>query len=228
MAGVPITADGWVEFRPGFIPAGTDSSVVGLSDQTFDTIHVLTDRFSHGYRFNSDGTVDVMEAFSATPTITNITSFTNADLFKIIRTGTVVTLEKTDEFATTTTVHTSAKASSGTIYPRISIYKYNLITDCVINYTLPPNVMLIGDSGTQTGIFDGNFIIVDTHSPETIEIFMDGAPADVNISNTHFEGMTSPAAGDVTINGRLGWLLFNPADVGKVITGKVVTIYGKE
>lgn len=228
MAGAPITSDGWIEFRPGFIPPNAVSFIVGLSDQTFDNIHVLTDRFSHGYKFNDDGTVDVMEAFSITPTATNITTFDNTDKFKIVRTGTVITLEKTDALAVTTTVHTSAKASSGIVYPRISIYQYNLITDCVINYTLPPNVMLIGDSGTQTGIFDDNFIIVDTHSPETIEIFIDGAPADVNISNTHFDGMTIPAVGEVTINGRLGWLLFNPADVGKVITGKVVTIYGKE
>jgi hypothetical protein len=82
-------------------------------------------------------------------------------------------------------------------------------------------------NGTTTGKYDADFLRVETDIPESVRVLIGGSPATVTVSDTYFEAMVTPGAGTVTINGEAGWLLFNVADIGAVVSGDVTVIFDR-
>ena len=221
MTAQPITGDGW--FQAGAQHDNTDV-IIGLSDTNLGTNHIWTN-IDFGIRFRYDGTVDIVE-LGATVAAAAAT-YEIGDIFRVRRIGTAITYYKVVS-GVPTLIHTSATTSSGTVYGRVSFYEEgNGILDAAITYTRPARVLSIGNPGAFTGIFDPKFYIVDGEQPQSLNINIAGSPATVVVSNTHYDGMAVPAPGEVVVNDRMGWLVFNSADDGSAITGNVTVIYNE-
>ena len=220
----PIITDGFVEVMNGF---NNNTGFVGLTDNPsaaiFSNSSILF-QIGYGLSFNPIGTVDVYE--SGTLVSSAVTTFTVEDKFRIRRTGTVITYEKEDNANNVTVLYTSTVASSGILQPRVMLNKEGCaFCEIKVNYNRPAHLMSIGDPLTLTGSFDPNFLRVEVLDTSTIKIQLDGIDAPINVSELIYSDMQIPAPGEITINGKTGWLLFNPVDVGKSVTGTVSIIY---
>lgn len=221
----PIINNGYVECRPGLdnIDAyfGITTTPAASSSNTIMT---------HAFRFRTTGFVDIYHG--ATQTVASVSTYTNDPntLYRITRTGSTITYEKVVS-GVPTTLYTSLVASSNTIYANfLSVVTPSVITDCTINYVRPGYIMTIGNSNTLTGSFKPGFSRVDTEYPENIFVHTTGSPNafDVIISETYYGAMTLPGPGEVVLNGKTGWLLFNAADVGTdIVDASFNVVYDK-
>lgn len=80
----------------------------------------------------------------------------------------------------------------------------------------------VGTVGGGDGVYDPNFLSVDVHSSALpgLSLSLDGTPVISKLANS----TAMPAAGEVNIIGEYGDLIFNPADVGKTVTGSYLYV----
>ena len=219
--GQHLPGNGYIEAT---VPSGDESSShFGFVASPTSTVSTLSN-FTHELQFNSDGTVDAVESGTAKSTDH---PYSRSDKFRIVRTGTTITYQQ-DTGGGFATFYTSLVGSSGDIWGRVNIRTYGYaFYDMDIQYTRDAYIMDIGNSGTLTGKFATYFHHMETTDTDTMEININGTPADILVSNTRISNMTPPAAGQIAINGEMGILVFNSADVGKTITGNIVTLFDK-
>lgn len=208
-------------------PASNVEVNTGFGITTLPNTSNSRTNMTHEIRFMTDGTVNIYEADVAVSV--GSATYTKDDSFSIVRTGTTVDFRKN-----TVSFYTSVTPSSGIIYTRIhtgdggqtALGAGYGVYDCTIEYAgRPAGFMDIGNSTTLTGKFDPTFVRIETETPESVTINIDGIPADVIVSDTWEGNMTVPSPGQVIINGEAGWLLFNSVDYGKTITGQVTAIF---
>ena len=212
----PITGNGYFEGSPSH---GNDRVTFGLTDSPGNNHSSALIDF--GIRFNDNGDVDIVELNVVVSAA--IGTYVTGDVFRITRTGTAITYQKNGGL-----IFTSGTTSSGTVYGRVHPTEEGYgLTDCKITYTRPGHILTVGDPVGVTGFFDPEFIIVETGTVESISINIAGSPATVVISETYYDNMTAPGPGEVVVNGDMGWLLFNAADVGSAITGDVTVVFEK-
>jgi len=220
MTAQPITGDGYFQGEPMF---GDDNVIIGLTS-TPGASHTAT-LIDFGIRLNPAGDVDIIEANSVVASA--VATYIPSDGFRVRRIGTAITYYKVVS-GVPSLIHTSGNTSTGTIYGRVSLFQEGHgVKNAIITYTRPAYVLTVGSPGGFTGFFDPDFFRVETLTTESISINIGGSPATVVVSDTYPAAMTVPGPGDVVINGELGWLIFNAADVGAAITGNVTVLYDK-
>ncbi len=148
----------------------------------------------------------------------NVTDGAPGDVFFIRRVGTNLEFGRNGvvfRIMTTASSGDLAICMIGRTYPWSST-----VYDATISYTVNRRYVDIGD-GSTTGKFDSNYgrVNVGTSGQNgEFAIYLDGVPATM-LTN----GYTPPAAGEINwLRGR-GTVWCNPADAGKVITGKWIT-----
>jgi hypothetical protein len=213
---------------------------VGLTDSPAsisgtDYRYTTSGTFTHALRFNDDGTVDAYANNIIDVTGgggTAITTYVAGDEFEIIKTGATISYNKNSGLIFTSGV----AAPASTLYPKITgntaggqtgpAFSRGIF-DAEVTFTRPALFMDIGIPGSSSGKYDSNFLRVETDIPESVRVLIGGSPATVTVSDTYFEAMVTPGAGTVTINGEAGWLLFNVADIGAVVSGDVTVIFDR-
>ena len=221
-----IENDGYFEFSPA---AADTHAMCGLTDDT--TIlpndssngnHLVTAAYM--MRLEPNGTIDIVE--NGILIVADVGTYTLDTIFRIRKTSTVVTYH-IDDGVTETLLHTSSIAATAPLYA-MAVFPYQSfgIVDAVMSYTRLDNMLTIGDPITLTGSFNPNFLLVDSQDPTSYEIFIDGNPAVViEQHDVTYQEIVFPAVGEVYLDGKAGWLIFNSADIGKTVTGRVTVIY---
>ena len=211
-----ISADGYFEAGP---PTNDEKSTFGLSS-TFGTTHSSA-LINFGIRLKSNGSVDIAEANVVVSA--DIATYVVGDIFRIRRIGSAITYYKNGGL-----IFTSGTTSAGDIHGRVHINEEGYgLRDAKITYTRPALIMSIGDPVAFSGVYDPDFFRVETLTVESLDISIAGSPATVVVSDSDFANMTLPGPGEVVVNGKVGWMFFNVADVGLAVTGEVTVIFTK-
>jgi hypothetical protein len=92
------------------------------------------------------------------------------------------------------------------------------VSQIVVDSTGPGYYVGLGNSGTNTGIYDNKQMLA---IPHVSELFMDG----ISFSVLNQNATNNPAIGGADLCPEEGLLLCNAADVGKTITGSYVMSY---
>lgn len=149
---------------------------------------------------------------------TTPTQFSASDVFSIKRTGSTISyLYNGSTIYTSTTTNSNPIRAWTLFYGEYSRTFTNI--NCTYNETRP--IVTIGSQANSTGIFDQNYAMVEawTTAPPSYQININGTPA-----NVWTDPVKIPAAGEVTLLQKSGWIIFNPADAGKAITSSVMVL----
>jgi len=160
--------------------------------------------------------------------VPNVHTHTFGDRYRITVTAGVVTYDVIDINDNVTLLHTSTNTSTGTIFTKIVFGSQTCLVNCIINYELPGYIMVAGDSIAETGVENVHFRAIDGYRPEYVDFQIDGSEAVVHITDPDdatYDLMTVPGPGEVTLNPVTGWIVCNPADVGRALTGSIIVIY---
>ena len=179
--------------------------IISLTDS------VITPAEKYGFIFDYTG----FAAWESGTKMTTSAALALGDTFGITRTGSTVSYLHNGSVFYTSTVASSAPLTG-------LIRAYGEYTRTITNMTLTYNetrpVLTIGDQGTQKGIFDPNFVMVEAYitNPPTYSVTINGNPATVWTDPT-----VTPNAGECVLLQKNGWLVFNPADTGKPVTSNM-------
>jgi len=204
----------------GIAPGFADSTRLDMSVGTT----LGTGNAGWELRFNPTGTVDVYE--SGALISASVDTFDYGDIFEIRRTGTAFTYYKNAGL-----IHSSGDASAAPCYAwQRSFGGGNIVAgayNATITYDLPAHMIKIGNSGSFTGWFDPTFYNVDAVALDPSQVSLNGTPVTaITVASllSTIESIAAPAAGEVTIVPDNGLLIFNPADVGKTVTGQFTVV----
>lgn len=220
-----IETDGYFEFTPAF---GDNYIIAGFIEnnatQPNSSGNTNQSQYTHAFNLEPNGDISIRE--SGTLVAINVSTYAFGERLKIQRAANVVTYSKIDLGGVETVLYTSLVSSVGRIYVQVTFpFQGNGIVDAIINYTYLENTMRIGNANTGTGSFDPDWIRCD-ESTATVELFLDGVPALVTIgTNNNVLDLGPVPVGEVFIAPRSGHLIFNPADAGRVVTGRVTAIF---
>lgn len=161
------------------------------------------------------------------------------DVFEVRRTGTTMTYYINSQLVYTsprtfTTAAMTMRADSNNIEATITGTWSGSVNDAFphgfcdieLTHTEPKNMMYIGNAVNGTGCFGDRFLGVDVHPTvdSTVKIYLNGVLAPVTVVNDYLDRISIPAAGAVILVKKAGILVFNPADVGKTVTGSVTAV----
>lgn len=144
--------------------------------------------------------------------------FSESDVFKIDRVGDVITWYRND-----VVLHTATNSTIGAAPLKFGVYGDSwyggntTLDNCQCTYEKSGSYLPIGN-GVDSGAAAADFRKVVQHTAirdKYNEIFIDGVPATINY------GFQIPDAGECTLLAQSGQLVFNPADAGKPVTGKL-------
>lgn len=193
---------------------------VGLST----TIGVTTAIADYHYSIYFDpDRVTARIRLGSTTNVGTAMTYIGSDRFTIKRVGNVITF-----LVNGVLWHTVSGASTNPLQMRLWHNSTSGISQGIVyakmTLTTTRDVMFVGDVLNSTGCFNKTFVQVDATNVNSCKFYIDGILAPVTVSNTYMTIMAIPAAGAITFSSLMGLLLFNPADVGKVVTGTCITV----
>jgi len=144
--------------------------------------------------------------------------FSASDIFSIKRVGNTISY-----LYNGATIYTSTNTNSNPMRAHVQfISEYSRVfTNMTCSYNETRPVVTIGSQANSTGIFDQNYAMIEAWltNPSSYQITING-----NIANVWTDPTKVPAAGEVLLLQKNGWLVFNPADAGKAITSSVMVL----
>jgi len=221
-----IDNDGYFECQPA---AADTKLLMGLATST---VHEISSSsvgsnatyVEYGVELHPNGELNIREAGTIVSSVAG--NYTLDTIIRIKRIGTVITYNVVNA-GVETTIYTSSTASTGSLYGVIVMNDNgNGAVNVKINYTRLDNMLTVGNPLTMTGKYNPDYIRIDAIDPSSYAIELDSIPATVTMVDSEtLEFMPSPAPLEVVIDSRTGWLIFNDADIGKTVTGRVTVIY---
>ncbi len=193
---------------------------VGLSTNINVTATVAD--YHYSIFFDTDS-VTARIRLGSTTNVGTAYSFNGTEKYTIKRVGNIITFLIDDVLW-----HTVNSASTNPLQMRLwhnsTTGRSQGIVNAKMTLTSTNNIMFVGNVLNSTGCFNKTFIQVDATNVNSCKFYIDGILAPVTVSNTYLTSMAIPAVGAITFSSLMGLLLFNPADVGKVVTGTCITV----
>lgn len=211
-----LPTDGYVEC--GISEPSFRGCFIGLTTNTTAVAH-----YSH-HECMLLVTGGLLRVYEGGSLIVDIGNVVVGDTIRVERTGTTVTYS-TVSGGIPTILHTSAIALSGTIAAVAVVSGRGCgVKDLKLKYQQLPHVIEIGNPSNLTGRYDPDFNYIDDINPNTnSKLYLDGVEAlIVGIDNyANDEASIVPNQGELLVSKYGGFIVANPLDAGKAVTGWV-------